>query len=171
MKKGYKNIAGLENLTVAQIRQRNLETYGESVKKYRMKAGMTVDQLADILQISKSSVRNWECGVARPDPEYLYRMFTILDVEPNEFFGIGGPKMQAEGFDARWPSELLAVHGYVDALRRNLARDVTHRLAFARRLEQVEPVVAVPHDALTGYVAVLLANAELEFRGRRHEVG
>ena len=90
MKKGYKNIAGLENLTVAQIRQRNLETYGESVKKYRMKAGMTVDQLADILQISKSSVRNWECGVARPDPEYLYRMFTILDVEPNEFFGIGG---------------------------------------------------------------------------------
>lgn len=35
-----------------------------------------------------------------------------------EFFGIGGPKMQAEGFDARWPSELLAVHGYVDALKR-----------------------------------------------------
>ena len=35
-----------------------------------------------------------------------------------EFFGIGGPKMQAEGFDARWRCELLAVHGYVDALKR-----------------------------------------------------
>ncbi len=35
-----------------------------------------------------------------------------------EFFGIGGPKMEAEGFDVRWPSELLAVHGYVDALKR-----------------------------------------------------
>ncbi|KAI5914001.1 lipid-A-disaccharide synthase [Thauera sp. 2A1] len=35
-----------------------------------------------------------------------------------EFFGIGGPKMQAEGFDVRWPCELLAVHGYVDALKR-----------------------------------------------------
>lgn len=35
-----------------------------------------------------------------------------------QFYGIGGPKMQAEGFDARWPSELLAVHGYVDALKR-----------------------------------------------------
>ena len=35
-----------------------------------------------------------------------------------EFFGIGGPKMQAEGFDVRWPCELLAVHGYVDAIKR-----------------------------------------------------
>lgn len=35
-----------------------------------------------------------------------------------EFFGIGGPRMQAEGFEARWPCERLAVHGYVDALKR-----------------------------------------------------
>ena len=38
---------------------------------------------------------------------------------PNaEFFGIGGPRMEAEGFKALWPSERLAVHGYVDALKR-----------------------------------------------------
>ena len=34
-----------------------------------------------------------------------------------EFFGIGGPKMQAEGFEAWWPAEKLSVHGYVDALK------------------------------------------------------
>lgn len=34
------------------------------------------------------------------------------------FEGIGGPKMLREGFDAWWPSERLAVYGYVDALRR-----------------------------------------------------
>ena len=33
------------------------------------------------------------------------------------FYGIGGPKMQAEGFQAQFPSEKLAVRGYAEALR------------------------------------------------------
>ena len=88
--KGYSKISGLEKMTPAEIKQRNRETYGESVKKFRVRAGMSAEQLADTLQIARSSVRNWEAGITRPDPEYLYRMFTILNVEPNEFFGIGG---------------------------------------------------------------------------------
>lgn len=88
--RGYSTIAGLEKLTPEEIKQRNLETYGSKIKQFRIRANMTAEQLADILQIAKSSVRNWECGLTRPDPEYLYRMFSILDVEPNEFFGIGG---------------------------------------------------------------------------------
>ena len=88
--KGYNAIAGLEKLTPEEIKQRNLETYGTRIKTFRTRAKMTAEQLADALQISKSSVRNWECGLTRPDPEFLYRMFTILNVEPNEFFGFSG---------------------------------------------------------------------------------
>ena len=86
----YSTIAGLEKMTPEEVKARNYETYGSKVKFFRNRAGLSADQLADILQISKSSIRNWECGLTRPDPEYLYQMFTIFDVEPNEFFGIKG---------------------------------------------------------------------------------
>ncbi|HWU84151.1 MAG TPA: lipid-A-disaccharide synthase [Rhodocyclaceae bacterium] len=34
-----------------------------------------------------------------------------------EFYGIGGPRMQAAGFKALWPAEKLAVRGYAEVLR------------------------------------------------------
>lgn len=84
------NIIKFEKMTPEEMKQRNLETYGERIKLFRTKAGLTAEKLADILGISKSSIRNWECGLTRPDPQYLYDLFSILDVEPNEFFGIKG---------------------------------------------------------------------------------
>jgi lipid-A-disaccharide synthase len=34
-----------------------------------------------------------------------------------QYYGIGGPRMIATGFDAHWPMEKLSVRGYVEALR------------------------------------------------------
>jgi len=60
--------------------------------------------------------------------------------------GIGGPRMAAQGFDAWWPHEKLAVRGYVEVLRHY--REISGiRDALARRLLQDPPAVFVGVDA------------------------
>ena len=49
------------------------------------------------------------------------------------FYGIGGPKMQAQGLDSWWPMEKLSVMGYWDALKHyreiaGIRRQLKHRL-------------------------------------------
>lgn len=63
-----------------------------------------------------------------------------------KFFGIGGAKMQAEGFEALWPSERLAVHGYVDALKRY--RELSGiRKQLLRRVRRERPDAFIGVDA------------------------
>lgn len=60
--------------------------------------------------------------------------------------GIGGPQMQARGFQAWWPSEKLAVRGYVEVLR-HYREIVGIRRQLAQRLLQQPPRVFVGIDA------------------------
>ncbi len=61
-------------------------------------------------------------------------------------FGIGGPKMVAQGFDAWWPSDKLAVRGYVEVLRHY--RELSGiRDAVAQRLLQNPPQAFIGVDA------------------------
>ena len=62
------------------------------------------------------------------------------------FYGIGGPKMQALGFDAWWPMEKLAVMGYVDALKHY--REITGiRRQLKKRLLDIRPDIFIGVDA------------------------
>jgi lipid-A-disaccharide synthase len=62
------------------------------------------------------------------------------------FFGIGGPKMLAAGFDAWWSAETLAVHGYAEALRHYREIAGVRRRLLARLLEE-RPGVFIGVDA------------------------
>ena len=50
--------------------------------------------------------------------------------------GIGGPRMTAQGFDAWWPSDRLAVRGYVEVLRHYRAIAALRRQLAARLLDE-----------------------------------
>lgn len=61
------------------------------------------------------------------------------------FYGIGGPKMQREGFDSLWPAEKLAVRGYAEVLRHYPA--ITRmRRQLLRRLLRDRPDVFIGVD-------------------------
>ena len=61
-------------------------------------------------------------------------------------FGIGGPKMAAQGFEAWWPSEQLAVRGYVEVLR-HYRKLSAIRNTLAQRLLQDRPQAFIGVDA------------------------
>lgn len=62
------------------------------------------------------------------------------------FYGIGGPKMEAQGFDAWWPMESLAVMGYVDALKHY--REISGiRRQLKKRLLDIRPDIFIGVDA------------------------
>lgn len=55
-----------------------------------------------------------------------------------EFYGIGGPKMQREGFDSLWAAEKLAVRGYAEVLKHYI--EITRiRRQLLRRLLKDKP--------------------------------
>jgi lipid-A-disaccharide synthase len=62
------------------------------------------------------------------------------------FHGIGGPRMQAEGFDAWWPLDKLSVMGYVDALK-NYREIAGIRRQLKKRLLETRPDIFIGVDA------------------------
>ena len=61
--------------------------------------------------------------------------------------GIGGPQMARRGFEAWWPSERLAVHGYSIEVFRRLAGIMAIRRQVRQRLLQDRPDVFIGVDA------------------------
>ena len=62
-----------------------------------------------------------------------------------KFYGIGGPKMQREGFESLWPAEMLAVRGYAEVLRHYRAITGMRR-QLLRRLLKDRPDVFIGVD-------------------------
>jgi lipid-A-disaccharide synthase len=60
--------------------------------------------------------------------------------------GIGGPRMVAQGFEAWWPSDALAVRGYVEVLR-HYRRISGIREQLAQRLLRERPAAFIGVDA------------------------
>ncbi len=61
--------------------------FGDKIRDARKAAGLTQRQLAEKINVSNTSVSNWEQNLSRPDPDTIQNLCWALDVQPNYFFG------------------------------------------------------------------------------------
>lgn len=69
--------------------------FGDKIREARKAAGMTQRQLADKLEVSNTSISNWEKNLSRPDPDMIQHLCWALNVQPNYFFSVSSVSLPA----------------------------------------------------------------------------
>ncbi|MDR0233130.1 MAG: helix-turn-helix domain-containing protein [Dysgonamonadaceae bacterium] len=63
-----------------------METFGKKLSELRKQMGLSQEQLAIDLNISQSSISNYESGVTKPDTDILQKMAEYFKVPVAYFF-------------------------------------------------------------------------------------
>ncbi len=61
-----------------------MNNIGKSIKKFRAEKGLTQDQLAEKLHVTRQAVSNWENGKTQPDLETLSALADCFDIPAEE---------------------------------------------------------------------------------------
>lgn len=61
---------------------------GSRIRKYRKECGLTQEQLADKIQVSKGRISNWEQGLNRPDADILAALCKALNISPSNLLNV-----------------------------------------------------------------------------------
>ena len=59
-------------------------TTGEKIKKLRKENNLTQEKLAELVDVSLTSIRRWEWGENTPNSKFIQRLSEILNVPPEE---------------------------------------------------------------------------------------
>ena len=75
--------------------------FRERIIRYRDEKGLSQQELADLLQVTRQTVSRWESGKSRPQPGQAAHIFELLqireeDVEAEEAFGAADGECSAE---------------------------------------------------------------------------
>lgn len=61
-------------------------SFGDRLKEARIAKGLKQSELSLKIGLSKGAVSNYEVGISFPTIETLYKLFEILEVDPNFLF-------------------------------------------------------------------------------------
>lgn len=88
----------------------NKPTLGSQIKKYREASGMTQENLAEILNLSRQAISKWESETARPSTENLIRLAELFQVDLQVFItGQENSACDSSQSDYSVPPERLSI--------------------------------------------------------------
>lgn len=61
---------------------------GQKIAELRIKAGLTQEQLADRLYVTRTMVSKWERDICQPDRNIILKMADIFSVSPDEIMSV-----------------------------------------------------------------------------------
>ena len=61
---------------------------GQKIAELRIKAGLTQEQLADRLYVTRTMVSKWEREICQPDRNTILKMADIFSVSPDEIMSV-----------------------------------------------------------------------------------
>ena len=69
-----------------------LDALGQKIRTLRTKKGLSQQQLADLMFVTRKTISNWESGIRMPDVAMLSRLAKVLDAKSYELIdAITGP--------------------------------------------------------------------------------
>ena len=66
----------------------NMEVFRENLREYRLQAGLTMQQLADKINVKYLSIYRWETGKRSPALVHVVAMAEALNISLSELLGI-----------------------------------------------------------------------------------
>ncbi len=61
---------------------------GGRIRQYRKDKGLTQEQLANEIGVTKNRISNWEQGINRPDVEIIGNICRALNVSPSDLLDV-----------------------------------------------------------------------------------
>ena len=94
--------------------------FGKTLKKLRLDEGMTQQQLATKLGVTKSVVSYYELQERYPSPEVLIRLSRIFNVSTDHLLGLDKKEtLDVEGLDSE---DIVTIKRMIAALRNKKSR-------------------------------------------------
>lgn len=85
------------------------DNYGELIKNARNKAGLTQEKLAELLNVSISTVRGYEAGRRRPKLEGFQKIAEVCGVSARDLMGINESSEELKATKEQLFDELLNI--------------------------------------------------------------